>query len=411
MGTTSASLEARTAAAPLASNSVVESTTYRMLISISIVHLLNDSLQSVIPGVLPILQSNLALSYTQVGMILFVMNVTASVFQPFVGIFTDRKPRPFLLPAGLTASGIGMAGIALSDTYWMLLLSVALVGLGSAVFHPEASRVAYMAAGAKRGLGQSIFQVGGNSGQALAPLLTILVFVPLGQGGAMWFTLIALLATAILVYIAFWYRGQSYRWQKKGSGTVVLTNQKKRFIALALLVLLVSYRSWIYSGLNSFYPLYLIDIKGFSIEGAQLYVFALLAAGALGTLLGGSLADRFGKWNVLVFSMVGVLPFTLLLPYAGEMVSYFLLAMIGFILFSSFSVSVIYAQDLWPGKIGTVSGLIIGLAFGMGGIGASVLGLLADWKGLYFVILFCSVISILGLISLFLPKDQQIKEW
>lgn len=400
-----------TVAAPLATDSVVESTTYRMLVSISIVHLLNDSLQSVIPGVLPILQSNLSLTYTQLGMILFVMNVTASVLQPVVGIFTDRKPRPFLLPIGLTSSGIGMAGIALSDSYAMLLISVALVGLGSAVFHPEASRVAYMAAGKKRGLGQSIFQVGGNSGQALAPLLTILVFVPLGQGGAMWFTLISLLATAILVYVAFWYRGQFYRWQQKGSGSVVLSNKKKRFLALGLLVLIVTYRSWIYSGLNSFYPLYLIDIKGFSIEGAQIYVFMLLAAGALGTFFGGPLADRFGKWNILVFSMVGVLPFTLLLPYASGYAAYFLLAMIGFILFSSFSVSVIYAQDLWPGKVGTVSGLIIGLAFGMGGIGASVLGLLADWKGLYFVVLFCSVISILGLISLLLPKDQQIKEW
>jgi len=385
-------------------------TVYRVLFSISLVHLLNDSMQSVLSAALPVLQQNLSLNYFRLGLILLVMNVTASLLQPVVGYFSDRTPRPFMLPLAMLVSGVGMIGIAFASYYEVVLLSAALVGIGSAVFHPEASRVAYMASGPRRGLGQSIFQVGGNTGHSLAPLITALIFDTLGQMGAAWFTIPAALATAVLLYVAFWYRGQQ-RLNKTGGGAVLFSHRKERLIALGILVLIVSFRSWIYTSYQSFFPLYLINVRGETLSSAQIYTFLFLFAGAVGTFFGGPIADRFGKRNLLIISILGAFPLALFAPYVSGPGGYVLLFLDGLILLSSFSVTVVYAQELMPGRIGMVSGLMIGLAFGMGGIGASVLGLLADAKGLPFVLTLCTAMHVVGLLGLLLPKDQQLADW
>lgn len=385
-------------------------TVYRMLFAISVVHLLNDSLQAVIPALLPILEKNLALSFTQIGIILLVMNLTASVLQPVVGYFSDRKSRPFLPPIALLVSGLGMLGLAFAGHYYFVLLAVACVGIGSAVFHPEASRFAHLASGPRRGLGQSIFQVGGNAGQALAPLMTILIFANLGQAGAIWFLLPAVAASAVLVYVALWYSGQQ-KTKKAWTAPAAYNHRDKRMIALGLLVLIVSVRSWMNAGYQSFYQFYLMYIKHMEYSHAQLCLFGFLLAGAIGTFLGGPIADRFGKRNLLIVSTLGSLPLTLLTPYVSGIWTYPLLFLSGLIMLSSFSVTVVYAQELLPGRIGTVSGLIIGLAFGMGGMGALVLGYLADLHSLTFVITLCSFMPLIGVLGYLLPKDETIREW
>ncbi|WP_064203421.1 MFS transporter [Brevibacillus brevis] len=385
-------------------------TVYRMLFAISIAHLLNDSLQAVIPALLPIVEKNLALTFTQVGMILLVMNLTSSVLQPFVGYYSDRKSIPILPPLALIVSGLGMLALAFSGNYYFVLAAVACVGIGSAIFHPEASRFAHLASGPRRGLGQSIFQVGGNAGQALAPLMTILVFANLGQTGAAWFLLPALLASGILLYVALWYRGQQ-RLKKTTAAPVTYTNLNKRLIALGLLIVIVSVRSWMNAGYQSFYQFYLMYVKDMDYANAQLVIFGFLFAGAIGTFFGGPLSDRFGKRNLLIISTLGSLPLTLLTPYVSGFWAFPLLVISGFIMLSSFSVTVVYAQELLPGKIGTVSGLIIGLAFGMGGMGALVFGYLADLYSLSFVILLCSFLPLIGFMGFLLPKDKTLREW
>ncbi|MFP3391875.1 MFS transporter [Brevibacillus sp. SIMBA_040] len=385
-------------------------TVYRMLFAISIAHLLNDSLQAVIPALLPIVEKNLLLSFTQVGMILLVMNLTSSVLQPIVGYFSDRKSRPLLPPIALIVSGLGMLALAFAGNYYVVLLSVACVGIGSAVFHPEASRFAHLASGPRRGLGQSIFQVGGNAGQALAPLMTILVFANLGQTGAMWFLLPALVASSVLLYVALWFRGQQ-RLKKAAATAVAYGHRDKRLLAIGLLVLIVSVRSWMNAGYQSFYQFYLMYIKDMEYANAQLVVFGFLLAGAIGTFLGGPLSDRFGKRNLLILSTLGSLPLTLLTPYVSGFWTFPLLFLSGLIMLSSFSVTVVYAQELLPGRIGTVSGLIIGLAFGMGGMGALVFGSLADTYSLSFVITLCSWLPLIGMLGFLLPNDATVRAW
>jgi len=385
-------------------------TIYRMLFAISIAHLLNDSLQAVIPALLPIVEKNLALSFTQVGLILFVMNLTSSVLQPVVGYFSDRKSHPFLPPLALLISGLGMLALAFAGDYYLVLIAVACVGIGSAVFHPEGSRFAHQASGIRRGLGQSIFQVGGNAGQALAPLMTILVFANLGQTGAKWFLLPAILASGVLLYVALWYRTQQ-RMKKAVSGPVTYNHRRKRFIALGLLILIVTVRSWMNAGFQSFYQFYLMYIKGVEYSHAQIVVFGFLLAGAIGTFLGGPLSDRFGKRNLLIISTLGAVPLTILTPYVSGIWTYPVLFLSGLILLSSFSVTVVYAQELLPGRIGTVSGLITGLAFGMGGMGSLAFGYLADTFSLTFVITLCSLLPLIGFLGFFLPKDGTVREW
>ncbi len=390
-------------------------TTYRVLFAISLVHLLNDSIQSVIPAIFPILKDAMNLSYFQIGMIGFVINAVASVMQPVVGLYTDKRPSPFMLPIGMFSTFLGMLGLAYAPSYPVVLMSVVLVGIGSAVFHPEGSRVAFMAAGPRRGLAQSIFQVGGNAGQSLAPLMTAWIFVPLGQQGAVWFTLVAGAAIVLLFYIAGWYRNELQTAARRKTVRPVRPASPERMrqirIAMAVLLFFVFARSWYHAAIAQFYPFFLRDVYGVAIETAQYFIFTFLAAGAIGTFVGGPLADRFGKRNVIAFSMLASAPLALLLPYASLPVVAVLMGLIGVIVLSSFSVTVVYAQELVPGNVGTVSGLVIGLAFGLGAIGSATLGKLADLAGIQAIIEWTSVLPLLGIAALLLPKDNKLQQW
>jgi FSR family fosmidomycin resistance protein-like MFS transporter len=393
----------------------VTPTVYRILLAISIVHLLNDSIQSVIPAIFPILMDSMKLSYTQIGWISFAINFTASIMQPVVGIYTDRKPSPYLLPLGMVSTFAGMLLLAFAPSYGLVLLAVSLVGLGSAAFHPEGSRVSHMAAGPRKGLAQSIFQVGGNSGQSLAPIMTKLIFIPLGQFGAIWFTGVAAAAIAVQMYVARWYKAFLLEAPVKVKQTVTRTvnpqRRKQVLFAISMLIFLVFVRSWYSAAMSSYYAFFLRDDYGISLDHAQDFIFLFLAAGAVGTFFGGPIADRFGRRNLIFFTMLGSAPLALILPYVGVTWSYILLPLIGLILFSSFSVTVVYAQMLYPGKVGTVSGLIIGLAFGMGGVGGVVLGNLCDTFGTARVMELCGFLPLLGVLTFLLPSDRKLKEW
>jgi FSR family fosmidomycin resistance protein-like MFS transporter len=392
----------------------VNQTLYPVLLTISMVHLLNDTIQSVIPAIFPIIQQTLKLSYVELGMIAFANNFIASIMQPVIGRYTDTKPLPYLLPVGMAFTLVGMLLLAFSFNLALIIVSVSLVGVGSAVFHPEGSRVVIMAAGQRRGLAQSIFQVGGNAGQSLAPLMTALIFVPLGQSGAIWFTVLAALAFILLLYIASWYRQQV---AVHPSVPVVKTEKvptvrnKKVTFALILIVFLVFVRAWYGTGITNYYAFYLIEHYGLSIKDAQFYIFLYLLAGAIGIFSGGPLSDRFGKKNVILYSMIASAPLSFILPYVSLPWVYPILILNGFIILSSFSVTLVYALELIPGRIGTISGLIFGLSFGMAAIGAIALGKLADEFGLQFIMIVCGCLPALGIFTFLLPSEKQIHQW
>ena len=390
-------------------------TIYRILFAISFGHFLNDSMQAVVPALFPILEKTMNLSYMQVGWIAFALNMTSSIMQPVFGMYSDKKPSPFLLPLGMFSSMLGMIGLAFAPNFIIVIISVLFIGLGSAVFHPEGARVAYMAAGAKRGLAQAIYQVGGNTGNSLAPIFTALIFVPLGQIGSLGFTAFAAVGIVLLIFVSNWYRNElatgAVRRKKRAAleaeNAIVSTHIK--FVIL-LLVFLTFVRSWYGAGIGNFYQFYLIEHYGLSIKNAQYFVFAFMIAGVLGTFFGGPLADRFGKKNIIVFSMLGSAPLALLLPHVSLVWVVPLFLCIGFISSSSFSVIVVYAQELVPGKVGMVSGLIVGLAFGLGALGSVVLGKLADIYSLQFIMLLCSCLPLIGLTSWLLPSDKKTIE-
>lgn len=387
-------------------------TVYSILFSVSLVHLLNDSIQSVIPAIFPVLQQSLQLSYTQIGWIAFTLNITASMFQPLIGLYTDAKPKPFLLPAGVVFSLLGMVVLAFASDFWQVILSVVLIGVGSSVLHPEASRVAHLAAGPRKGLAQSIFQTGGNVGQALAPVFTALIFVPLGQFGIIWFTLAALAAIIVQIYVARWYRGYLQGQAVKKKETLPREKRlpaAKVAYAIGILIMLLFSKFVYMASMTGFYAFYLIEKHGLTTGEAQVLLFVLLVAGALGTFAGGPLADRFGRRNMIWFSILGTAPFSMLLPFANPFWSAVLCFFIGFILLSGFSVIIVYAQELLPGKVGTVSGLFFGLAFGLGGLGSVVLGALADHTSITFVIQICAYLPLIGLLAAFLPTDAALR--
>ncbi|MGM9988945.1 MAG: MFS transporter [Bacillaceae bacterium] len=381
------------------------SPTYQILFAISLGHLLNDSMQAVVPAIFPILEQKMNLSYTQIGWIAFVLNMTSSLLQPVLGTYSDKKPSPYLLPLGMFFSLVGMLTLAFAPNFVTILLAALFIGFGSAIFHPEGSRVAYMAAGSRRGLAQSIYQVGGNTGNALAPLFTILIFVPLGQIGASVFSITAAIGVMVLFYVSTWYKKQlttRSTAKKTNVPPAPITNKIK--MVLFLIVLIMFARSWYSAGIGNYYQFYLINHYGLSIKDSQYYVFAFMIAGVIGTFLGGPLADRFGKRTVIIFSLLGVAPLAIFLPYVPLSFAFILISIIGFINFSSFAVIVVYAQELVPGRIGMVSGLTVGLAFGMGAIGSVALGGLADIFSISFLMTFCSFLPFLGLLSLLLPK-------
>lgn len=392
-----------------------QATIYRILLAVSFVHLFNDSIQALIPAMFPVLKENMLLSYAQIGWIAFALNLTSSVIQPVIGYAADRKPRPVLLPLGMCCTFAGVFLLAFAGNYALVILSVILVGFGSAAFHPEGMRVAHMAAGQRKGLSQSIFQVGGNAGQALGPLLMKWVFIPFGQIGALGFTVVAAAGIAIQTYVARWYREMldaGYTFRKKSVSRAIDPSRSRRvLIATVILVFLVFVRSWYGASIGGYYAFYLMDKYGMSLDKAQIYIFIYLAAGAVGTFFGGPLADRFGRRNLILLSMIGTVPFALALPFVNQFWAAVLLVISGFILLSSFSVTVIYAQMLYPGNIGTVSGLITGLAFGLGGIGSVVIGHLIDTIGITTVFVACGFLPLLGLLALLLPRDEKLEEW
>lgn len=388
---------------------------YPVMFAIGGVHLLNDSLQAVIPAMFPILEKSMALTFTftQLGLIAFVLNMVASVLQPVVGFYSDRKPKPYALPIGMTFSLIGIAGLAFAPEYWMILFFVVCLGFGSAVFHPEGSRVSFMSAGSKRGLSQSIFQVGGNTGQALAPLISAYILVPFGQKGAAVFILVAALAVFILMKISAWYQQQLILEAKSNRKRVLFSSlgeltKKQIGIALGLLIMIIFARSFYVISITNFYIFHLMDTYGLTISKGQLVIFLFLALGAAGTFFGGPIADKIGRKNVILLSLAIPIPLCLVLPYVPIWAVVVLLSVIGFIIMLSFSVTVVYAQELVPSKIGTMAGLTVGLAFGMGAIGSVVIGILMDQIGVYETMIVISFLPILGLVGLWLPKDQQV---
>ena len=404
--------------APLAAATVNKevmrsATVYAILICISSVHLMNDMMQSVVSALFPVLEQSLRLSLAQIGWIAFTLNMTSSVMQPVVGLVSDKRPAPWMLPVGMFSSMLGMIGLAFAPNFYMVLLAVVFVGLGSAVFHPEGSRVVHLAAGNRRAFSQSIYQVGGNFGHMLGPVMTMLIFLPFGQKGAIWGTLLAATAIIILMKVVPWYKtnlaahaGNMQRRKAAGSVKAALS-PKIVAIALAILVAIVFARSWYAAAIGNFYQFYLVETYGMSIKSAQIPLFLFLAAGVAGTFFGGILADRIGRKKMMLISILGAAPFALVLPHLPLQFVYPLIVALGFILQSGFSVSVVYAQELMPGKVGTASGLITGLAFGMGGLGAVVLGYLADAHSLSFVMIACSVLPLIGLLAIMLPKDRK----
>ncbi|MEJ7769845.1 MAG: MFS transporter [Chitinophagaceae bacterium] len=385
---------------------IQDNTVFPILFAISFSHLLNDTLQSVIPAIYPMVKQNYALNFSQVGLITLTFQLAASVFQPFVGFYTDKKPQPFSLAIGMAISLGGLILLALNENYTLLLVSVALIGLGSSVFHPEASKVAYMASGGRKGLAQSIFQVGGNTGSALGPLLAAAIIVPYGQKYILWFSLLAILAIVLLVNVGRWYKANRRRIKpsngKGASGGHTLSKNTVVF-SIAILLLLIFSKYFYMACITSYYTFYLIEKFGVSVQNSQLYLFIFLFAVAAGTLMGGPLGDRFGRKYIIWFSILGAAPFTLLLPYVPLFWVCVLTVFIGFILASAFSAILVYAQELIPGKIGLVAGLFFGFAFGMGGIGSALLGALADQTSILYVFRVCAFLPLIGLLTWFLP--------
>ena len=396
------------------SQSKSQAAVFSILFAISGIHLLNDTIQVIITALFPIFEEALKLSYTQLGWLTFTLYMTSSVLQPMIGIFSDKKPTHLLLIVGVTFSAVGIVGVGLSTNYWIILLGVIFMGLGSAIFHPEGSKVVYLASGPKRGLAQSIYQVGGNFGTSLAPLLTLFVFVPLGQKGALWALVLILIAYTLLTHIVPWYKKQleinkDLPLKKKTivSGVAPITKNVMVF-GICLLLFLIFIRSWYSAALTSYYQFFLRDYFGLTIKQAQIPLYLFLIFGVVGTFVGGILADRLGRKKILAGSLIGVIPITLIIPYVDLIWIYPLLSLLGFIMQAGFSVSVVYAQELMPGKVGMASGLVTGFAFGMGAVGAVALGGLADTFGLTQVILWLSYIPIFGLLALFLPKDRRV---
>lgn len=403
----------RTARTSSSATTMQSLTVYSILFAVSAVHMLNDSMQVVVSALFPIFKDSLQLTYAQIGWIAFTLNMTSSVMQPVVGLWSDKRPTPWLLLAGMGSSLIGIAALSFAPTFWLVLLAVICIGLGSAVFHPEGSRVVYLAAGQKRGLAQSIYQVGGNFGSSLAPLMTIFIFVPLGQRGAIWGTLLALAAIVILLYVVPWYRKQlainGSVSMKKKAAAVSLQNpipSKIVYIGMGILMTIVFARSWYSSAIGNYYQFYAQEHYALPIQQAQIPLYLFMIFGVVGTFFGGMFADRIGRRTMMIASLVGSIPLALILPHLPLMWVYPVIALLGLILQSGFSVSVVYAQELMPGKVGTASGLITGFAFGMGAVGSVVLGNLADVKTMEFVMIGASLLPLFGFLSLLLPKDR-----
>lgn len=385
-----------------------QGTLFAILLALSFSHLLNDMIQSLLPAIYPVLKSTFQLDFGQIGLITFTFQFTASLLQPIVGIYTDRHPKPYSLAFGMAFTLLGIIILSMAPSFPVVLIAAGFVGIGSAVFHPESSRMARAASGGQHGLAQSLFQVGGNAGSALGPLLAAFIVVPGGQAGIAWFSLAAIVAIIVLFKVGKWYRGllrvgSTESRTQVSDGKPTLSRAKVSF-SIAILLCLVFSKYFYLASLSSYYTLYLIDKFGVQVQTAELFLFIFLGSVAAGTVVGGPIGDRLGFKFVIWISILGVLPFTLILPYANLFWTAVLTVPIGLILASAFSAIVVYAQELLPSRVGLVAGLFFGFAFGMGGLGAAILGELADRTSIVFVYHLCSFLPMIGLLTGFLPN-------
>lgn len=391
---------------------MTEGTVYSILVICGISHFLNDMIQSIIPSIYPILKANFDFSFAQIGLITLVFQMTSSILQPFTGLYADRHPRPYALSIGMCFTLTGLLLLAFANNYLAILIAVSIVGFGSSVFHPTASRVTQMASGGKKSLAQSIFQVGGNGGSALGPLLAAIIILPYGQHSISWFALAALLAALIMIRLGAWYKARLKYIVKHPQKTPELnTNISKRakYGALAILILLVFSKYFYTSCITSYFTFFLIDKFGVSVRASQLFLFVFLAAFAIGTVAGGMLGDRFGRKYVIWFSILGAAPFALAMPYVGLTWTIICCFLSGLIIASAFSSIVVYATDLMPDKVGMIAGVFFGLMFGLGGLGSAFFGWLADKTSIEFIFQVSAFLPLLGIIAGLLPNTQKTK--
>jgi MFS transporter, FSR family, fosmidomycin resistance protein len=388
----------------------VTQTRFNLLGALSFSHFLNDMMQSLIVSIYPLLKGEFHLSFVQIGTITLTYQASASLLQPLIGVYTDKHPKPYSLSVGMCFTLIGMVTLAFAPNYGSVLAAAALIGAGSAIFHPESSRIARLASGGRHGLAQSIFQVGGNAGSAMGPLLAAWIILPQGQTSLAWFAIAAVIAIAVLARVGAWYKRQHIdRPKARPAATLSPVSATRVRWSIAVLVLLIFSKYFYVASITSYFSFYLIERFHVSVRSAQVHLFVFLLAMALGTLFGGPLGDRIGRKRVIWVSILGIAPFTLMLPYVGLMWVGILTFIIGLILSSAFSAIVVFAQELMPGNVGAVSGLFFGFAFGIGGIGAAVLGGLADTHGIEFVYRICAYLPLLGIVAAFLPNIERRK--
>lgn len=397
MNSTSRQAEARTA--------------FRVLFAISIAHLLNDMVQSIVPSIYPIIKEEMGLSFIQIGVITLVFQLTSSLLQPFVGMYADRRPSPYALATGMCFTLTGLVWLAFTGSYAAMLGAVSVIGIGSSIFHPEASRVAQLAAGGKKGLAQSIFQVGGNGGTAIGPLLAALIVLPHGRLAVLWFAVAAIMGALILTRVGRWYKRIVSNMSRQGREirSVVDHLSKRRInMALAVLVVLTFSKQFYLASMTSYFTFFLIDKFGVSIQYSQIALFAFLAASAIGIIAGGYIGDKIGRKYVIWCSILGAAPFAIAMPYVGLTLTIILAIIVGLVISSAFSAILVYATELKPGKVGMIAGLFFGLSFGLGGVGAAFFGWLADVRGIYFVFEISTLLPLLGIVAAFLPDLKKI---
>lgn len=393
---------------------LTQQTIYSILFTISVSHLINDMMQAVVPSLYPVIKDKFQLSFSQIGFITLTYQLTASILQPFVGLYTDKRPKPYSLAIGMTFTLLGIISVSFASSFLAVLLSVALIGIGSSIFHPESSRVAHLASGGKKGLAQSIFQLGGNTGSAIGPLLTALIVVPYGQRNAIWFAIVALVGIMLLSIVARWY-SQQIELHKAGKSSAPRMlhhglSTKKIIASIGILLVLIFSKYFYMASMTSYYTFYLISKFHLTVQQSQMYLFAFLGAVAAGTLLGGPLGDRFGRKYVIWVSILGVAPFTLLLPHVSLFWTAVLSVIIGIIIASAFSAILVYATELIPGKVGLIAGLFFGLAFGMGGVASALLGKLADRTSIEYVYNACAFLPLIGIVTALLPNIEQRRQ-
>ncbi|RZG72472.1 MFS transporter [Acinetobacter sp. WCHAc060025] len=377
-----------------------------IICAVAFAHLLNDLIQASLPAIYPLLKTNFSLSFTQVGLISLVYQITASLLQPWIGLYTDKHPKPYLLPMGMVVTLLGIGLLAIAPTFTVVLIASALIGIGSSTFHPEASRVARFASGGKFGTAQSIFQVGGNSGSAIGPLLAAIIIVPYGQYAMAWFMIFAFIAICILFKVSQWSVQYAQKIVSSAASTAYKLNGRTLIRALVVMSVLILAKFTYIASLSNYYTFYLIDKFHVSLQHAQLYLFAFLAAVAVGTFAGGPIGDKIGRKAVIWISFLGMVPFALMLPYANLFWTIVFAMLSGLILSSAFAAMVVYAQEAVPGRVGMVAGMMFGLMFGISGIAASALGMLADQHGIQWVFKLCAFIPLLGLATALLPKTN-----